>query len=76
MAWGGFNDAIVTLTWTASVTPLVTYNVYRSGVLLGNTVQTRFVDLPAKGTFLYAVTAVDGTGAESIPSSPVAVTIP
>lgn len=74
------------LTWTASTTPNVTYNVYR-GTLSGgpytkiNTAAVSGVgysDTAVLGgaTYYYVVTAVNGSGTESGYSNQAAATIP
>jgi hypothetical protein len=74
----------VTLTWKASTTAGVNYNVYRRGslgsvklnsALLG---ATTYVDrnVQAGQTYYYVAKAVTSNGAESVASNEVTVTIP
>lgn len=73
----------VTIGWTASTTPNVTYNVYVSGTsggpysILGNTTALTFVDLAgtAGSTYYYVVTAINQYG-ESGYSNEASVTLP
>jgi hypothetical protein len=71
------------LSWTASVTPSVTYNVYRATVSGGPYTQiatglsgTTYEDsgLPGSRTFYYVVTAVNAEDQESSYSNEVMVT--
>lgn len=79
------NPHSATITWTASTSPVVGYNVYRS------TPQNRVVKLTRKPinateytdktveageTYIYSVTSVDSKGVESRPSEGVSVTVP
>lgn len=72
----------VVLTWTASVTPTVTYNVYRAPAPCAPlpttfakrnatpVTATTFTDSAvATGTYCYYVTAAASSGLESIPSN-------
>src|ERR1700674_3998031 len=70
-----------TLTWKASTTPDVRYNVYRTSMINGNVKKwtphpitaTQVVDPTVKSglTYSYAVTSVDSKGIEGRPSDPV-----
>jgi fibronectin type 3 domain-containing protein len=76
----------VTLTWKASTTPDVRYNVYRTSMMNGNLktltpqpiTATQFVDSTVQSglTYSYAVTSVDSKGIESRRSDPAVVTVP
>ena len=63
----------VDTSWTASTTPAVTYNVYRSvssgggyTLIASNLSDTAYRDIiGAPGTFFYVFTAVDASGNES-----------
>lgn len=74
---------VVTLGWTASPTPNVTYNVYVSGTSggpytrIGNTAALQFDDLNAiaGNTYFYVVTAVNADG-ESVFSPEASATVP
>lgn len=77
----------VSLSWAApanSPVPVVDYNVYRatrtssSYQLLNSASTTSYVDLSvsANTTYTYYVTSMGNTGAESIPSNHVTVTVP
>jgi hypothetical protein len=75
----------VSLSWTASTTPNVTYNVYRtttSGVygapLASAGAATTYTDsaVAAGQTYYYVVTAVSSTGGESVQSGPAQATVP
>jgi hypothetical protein len=73
----------VTFTWTASVTPNVTYNVYHSTAATGpwtklNTAPITtltFNDVVDTSGF-WTVTAVDAAGDESVKPSPVTLPAP
>lgn len=75
-----------TLTWDASTSAVVGYNVYRTSKLNGNVRKltpqpinaTRFVDSTVQPglTYSYAVTSVNSKGQESRPSTPALATIP
>jgi hypothetical protein len=75
---------IVTIGWTASTTPNVTYNVYVSSVRggpylkIGHTAGTFFGDIDGTSgnTYFYVITAVDAAGNESINSTEVSVVLP
>lgn len=76
----------VTLTWTASTSTVVGYNVYRSTVSGGPytkqnssvNASTSYVDsaVQAGTTYFYVVTSVDSSGVESADSTEVSVTVP
>jgi len=77
----------VTLSWVASTTPSVSYNVYRS-TTSGGPYSLKVNASPIAGlsyvntavvagqTYYYVVTAVDGGGTESVPSNQAAAVIP
>lgn len=82
-----YNTHATTLSWTASDTPNVTYNVYRSSAPAGPYTQvnsssiagTTFTDtaVQAGQTYYYVATAVDANSNQSAYSSPPAqATIP
>jgi fibronectin type 3 domain-containing protein len=78
----------VDLSWnapTSSADPVAGYNVYRSlsggaAQLLNSTpiTATTYVDNSVGGgsTYAYTVESVDANGVQSVPSSPIDVTIP
>jgi fibronectin type 3 domain-containing protein len=76
----------VSLNWTASITPGVTYNVYRSTTSSGPWTKvstspvavTTFSDnsVASARTYYYATTAVDGSGKESAYSNVATAVIP
>ena len=76
----------VTLTWTASTSKVVGYNVYRASLKHGGVkkltpqpiAETRFVDshLEVGDTYTYFVTAVDSEGVESRASDAVVASVP
>ncbi|MEU6550402.1 PA14 domain-containing protein [Streptomyces sp. NPDC046915] len=73
-------DAATTLTWTAGGADVTGYRVYRrtheseAWSLLGGTSSASYEDTSApKGKAYYYVAAVDGAGAESVPSGQAAV---
>ena len=69
------NDRDVTLTWTG-VEEAASYNVYRNGLLLGNTENTTYVDEEAPyGTHSYIVRCKDASGLLSVSSNAAEVTI-
>ena len=79
------NPHSATLTWTASVSPVKGYNIYRESPLhdpikLTTSLAsgTQFVDktVEAGHTYFYYVTSVDSEGVESRPSEKIKVTIP
>jgi len=72
----------VTLTWNASASPNVTYNVYRAAAAagpfakLGNTTALTYFDPTGAlngATEFYQVTALDALGVESAPSNQISV---
>ncbi len=76
-----YNGHAANLSWTASTTPNVTYNVYRAAASTGPfstplnsspITGTKYVDttVQAGQTYYYAVTAVASTGTQSATSSP------
>ena len=67
----GNTDNAITLTWAASSTPNVTYEIDRNGVNLGGTAATTFADtgLDPDTTYSYAVIAYDGSFTKSTPAS-------
>jgi fibronectin type 3 domain-containing protein len=75
-----------TLTWKASTSPVIGYNVYRTSMQNGNVrkltpqpiAATQFVDSTVQAglRYSYAVTAVDSKGTESRPSDPVVAEVP
>lgn len=82
-----YNAHAAILTWTASTTPNVTYNVYRAAASAGpytlvnssSISATTFTDtsVQAGQTYYYVTTAVDGNNNQSAYSSPPAqATIP
>lgn len=83
LSWG-MGTRVVTLRWTASVTPGVTYNVYTSGISGGpyssdaiGIVGTSWDSVPLRSgqMLFYVVTAFDGSH-ESMNSNEVEVVIP
>jgi fibronectin type 3 domain-containing protein len=76
----------VTLSWTASKSPVVGYDVYRRSTSNGPSMKlnsqpipgTKYVDPTAEGgqTYAYYITAVDYKGFQSTPSTPVLAAIP
>jgi fibronectin type 3 domain-containing protein len=75
----------VTIRWTASVSRVAGYNVYRASPptgrikLTANIIhETQYVDKTVEvgRTYSYSVTSVDFKGGESVPSEIVTVTIP
>jgi fibronectin type 3 domain-containing protein len=75
----------VTINWSASVSRVAGYNVYRASPpgapakLTPNLVSgTQYIDktVEAGDTYTYSVTAVDFKGKESVPSGITTVTIP
>ncbi len=79
------NPHSVTISWTASKSPVVGYNVYRilqSGgtvkVTSGIVSSTKYTDrtVEAGRTYAYFVTAVDAKGIESKPSEKITVNVP
>jgi fibronectin type 3 domain-containing protein len=80
------NPHAATIGWTASVSPVAGYNVYRESQPSGpvNKLTTRIVSgtqytdktVEAGHTYSYYVTSVDFKGIESGPSAKITVTIP
>ena len=79
------NPHFVTISWNASKTPVVGYNVYREYQYSGAVrltpqpiASTQYVDGSVQGgrTYDYYVTAVDSRGLESKPSEKITVTVP
>ena len=76
----------VTLSWTASVSTVAGYNVYRSTSSSGPfsmldvvlVASTTFVDTTVVSgmTYYYYATSVDSSGRESVPSTQVSATVP
>ena len=74
----------VTLSWVASTTSGVTYNVYRSAIsggpyeTLAAASSTSYVDnsVASGQTYYYVVTAVDSQGYESAYSNEASATVP
>jgi fibronectin type 3 domain-containing protein len=76
----------VTISWSASKSPVVGYYVYRRSTSNGPSQKltpqpiagTRYVDPTVEGgqTYTYFVTAVNSKGLQSTPSSTVVATIP
>jgi hypothetical protein len=70
----------VTLTWNASTSAVVGYNVYRATVSggpyakIGSSPTTNFTDTVASGTYYYVVTAVDASADESVHSNEASAT--
>lgn len=66
----------VTLQWSAPSGGCVAYGVYRNGSLVAKSTTTTFTDrdLTASTAYAYQVTAFDGYGRESAPSSSVSAT--
>ena len=76
----------VTVSWTASTSPILGYNVYQTLMPDGPRIKltpqpvtaTQYVDstVAAGQTYAYVVTAVDSKGKESLPSAPIMATVP
>jgi large repetitive protein len=77
----------VDLSWTASTSPVLGYNVYRGMTaggpyalinVAGVVASTLYTDsaVPSGLTYFYVTTAVDNTGMESVYSNEAGVTIP
>jgi len=76
----------VTLTWTASISPVSGYVVYRStdpngpylpvSMTLAGVTQYTDTNVAAGQTYFYEVTAFDSSNVESAPSNSVSATIP
>jgi fibronectin type 3 domain-containing protein len=82
---GADNPHSVTITWTASVSPIAGYTVYRASPpssparLTSSLVSdTQYIDrtVEAGHTYSYSVTSVDSNGIESKPSGNITVTVP
>jgi fibronectin type 3 domain-containing protein len=78
------HKSYVDLTWTASTTPNVNYNIYRSTVpgayytlVASNVAGVSYSDkVPNPGTFYYVIRSVDASGAESIDSNETTAVVP
>ena len=68
----GLND--ITLTWNAA-NGASSYNVYRDGDLIGNTVYTTYSETAPFGTHSYYVRCVDANSHLSLPSNTITMTI-
>ena len=76
----------VALTWTASISPVSGYVVYRSTdpggpflpvtTTLAGAIQYVDTNVAAGQTYFYYVTAYDSSNVESVPSSTVSATVP
>src|SRR5258708_822909 len=75
----------VTISWTASISPVAGYNVYRASppsgpVKLTTSIVsgTQYTDrtVEAGHTYTYSVTSVNFNGTESVPSANITVTVP
>ena len=64
----------ITLTWNA-VSAAASYNVYRDGSLIGNTISTTYTETAPFGTHNYYVRCVDTNSQLSLPSNTVTITI-
>ena|SRR5579863_7220076 len=82
---GSGHSHSVTIAWTASVSPVQGYNVYRSSppgppalVTVRLVTDTSYTDRNVEPghTYIYYVTSVDSKGAESKPSENITVTVP
>ena len=82
---GSVNPHSVTLSWTASKSPVAGYYVYRASPLSGpvnltNSIVsgTQYIDRTAGAgqTYSYFVTSVDSKGIEGKPSENITVTVP
>ena len=83
---GPANPHSVTINWTASVTPVQGYYVYRASPpgTTANKLNVRVIEgtaftdttVDAGQSYSYYVTAVDPKGTESNPSANIAVTVP
>jgi len=62
------------LSWSASA-GAASYNVYRNGVLIGNTANTSYTDSPVSGNYSYYVKAVGYSGLESDASNTITVIV-
>jgi chitodextrinase len=76
---GAGGDDSVTVSWTASTDnrAVASYDIYRNGVVIGNTTGTTFTDdgLAAGVSFAYRVQAIDTSGNRSAGSPPINVTV-
>lgn len=63
----------VQLSWNASADDVAGYNIYKNSVLIGHTVSTSFNDARGKNGDVYAVSAYDSSGNESLKSNSVTV---
>lgn len=72
------NENSVTLNWSSSTDNIAVtgYNVYRDGVKLSAVTDTTYTDssLSSGSTYVYAVTAVDSAGNESLQSVSLSIT--
>ena len=84
-ARGSGHSHSVTIAWTASVSPVQGYNVYRSSppgppvlVTVRLVTDSSYTDKNVEPgrTYIYYVTSVDSKGAESKPSENITVTVP
>jgi fibronectin type 3 domain-containing protein len=76
----------VTLTWDASTSTVIGYNVYRTSrkggprekITTKLVTGTRYVDSSVKGghIYTYVVTSVDARGNESRPTDPITAAVP
>lgn len=74
---------VVNISWNASTSLSVTYNIYVGGTSggpytkIGNTASLQFKDLNATAgnTYFYVITALNSSGEESVFSREVSVTI-
>jgi fibronectin type 3 domain-containing protein len=76
----------VTLSWTASISPVSGYVVYRAtdpngpyiplGMTLAGITQYADTNVTAGQTYFYEVTAFDSSNVESAPSNSVSATVP
>jgi len=81
---GAGRQPTVSLSWTASNSPVVGYNIYRSTggsyarINSALDPSTTYVDSSVQpgNTYYYATTAVDSSGVQSVPSNQVQVEIP
>jgi len=80
------NPHSVTISWTASISPVAGYNVYRAAppgapvkltttrIVSGTQYTDRTVE--AGHSYTYSVTSVNFNGTESVPSANITVTVP
>ncbi len=68
----------VTLNWSSATDNIAVagYNIYRDGVKINTVTDITYTDssLSSGNTYTYTVTAIDGAGNESVPSSSVSAT--